>query len=173
VYVSPAELRDALGAVELSQLATPQGRIELTADKLNAAIAGTLPNTDADYTDAVAAVATITEKLTFRAAYVDGFLGAYSPLPIADAEVPDLIKQIVVALTRFDLAGAAPPATVTKRYDDARKDLKDISDGVIVLPLATSAATQQTGGAADAYGPAPIYSRETTVRFQSPCGRFP
>ena len=172
MYVSPAELRDALDAVELSQLSTPDGRPALDKAKLNAIIAGTLASSDPDFADATLALATINEALDRRQSYVNGFLGGYSPIPIADADVPDLIKQIVIALVRYDLANA-PTAAVTRKYTDALNDLKEIGDGTIKLPLAANSATIEAGFAPDAEGPAPIYERSVTQRFQSPYGRFP
>jgi phage gp36-like protein len=172
LYVSPVELRDAVGAVELSQLATPAGRLALDAAKLNAIIAGTLAGSDPDFADATLALATINEALERRQGYVNGYLAAYSPLPIADADVPDLLKQIVIALVRYDLANA-PTAAVTRRYTDALADLKAIGEGTIKLPLASNSATTETGFGPDTYGLDPIYSRGATQRFQSPSGRFP
>jgi phage gp36-like protein len=173
MYVTPAGLRDALGSVELSQRATPGTRAPVPAAKLDAAIAGTLANGDPDYDAATQAVATITQVLTVRSNYVDGFLGLYAPLPIADAYVPAIIKQIVIALARFDLSANAPSDTVTKRYDDARKDLVLIQAGTLVLPLPTGSTTTESGSGPQTYGPLPIYGRCSTRRFQSPDGRFP
>jgi phage gp36-like protein len=173
MYVTPAGLRDAIGTVELSQRTTPGKRAALPAAKLDAAIAGTLASSDPDYADALQAIATATSALTNRSTYVDGFLAAYSPLPIADAYVPAIIKQIVIALARFDLAANAPSDTVTKRYDDARKDLLLIQSGTLKLPLPTGSSTVEVGFGPQIVGDDPIYTRCSTRAFQNPEFRLP
>lgn len=69
-------------------------------------------------------------------ALVDGYIGSRYTLPLA--AVPAFIVAIAADLTRYELYEEAPTKEVIERRKMAIDMLKDIRDGKILLPGATS-----------------------------------
>lgn len=173
-YLTPTELAASIDATELAQLATPLsfGRA-ISGAKMSAIIAGTLPSGDPDYPAAVAALATIVQVIANRSGYVDGFLvGQYAPVPIPDIYVPAVIKQIMVALVRYDLAKDAATQNVRDRYLDAIANLERIQSGDFGLNLPPASGVLG-GGPLIASGGDQVYTKASTRFYQSQWSNLP
>jgi phage gp36-like protein len=73
------------------------------------------------------------------ASLINGFLGSRYTLPLAST--PDLVKGWALDITRYRLWDDAAPEEVRRRYEDALKQLKQVSDGTISLPIVIAAPT--------------------------------
>lgn len=73
-----------------------------------------------------------TRAIADASADIDSYLAGRYALPLA-APVPRVITSIAAALTREKLHGTFPTDTVTKQADLARKQLRDLAQGVAKL----------------------------------------
>lgn len=108
-----------------------------------------------DYADAENAAAGI----------VDGYLAAKYTLPLAS--VPGMVLGWVGDITRYRLWDQQAPEEVRRRYDDALKQLRDISAGKMALPPGVGGAPQATAGAfeADGYNDERVFTAATLASF--------
>lgn len=75
----------------------------------------------------------IAAALTDASATVDGYVGARYAVPLSP--VPEIIVRITADLARERLHDDSPTDQVTRRADQARKDLEAIAKGIMVLPV--------------------------------------
>lgn len=78
--------------------------------------------------------AVVNRALADADALIDGYLAARYVLPLAS--VPPLLASIAAAVAFWSLHIAAPDDKVRKDYDDALRQLRDIADGRLRLPVA-------------------------------------
>ena len=113
----------------------------------------------------------LADDITAAESTVNAYVGRRYAVPVTNAVAVAFIK--VVTLDIFEElawsrgAGDELPARVTSRADRARKQLRDIADGIITLGGATAAAEQSSGGA-DAIvvdGNAPQFNRDHMEGF--------
>jgi phage gp36-like protein len=86
---------------------------------------------------------TLQETIEDADALIDGYLGSRYAVPLET--VPHLIRSISCDITRYKLWDDNAPDEVRKRYEDAVKQLRDIANGLISLPIDTPPS--ETGGA--------------------------
>lgn len=100
--------------------------------------------TDRD-TPATGAVveAVITRAVADAEAVIDGYLKKRYALPIT--EVPNLITDLAGAITIWKLHVHEPGGKVETDYKDAMRQLRDIADGKISLPLPDGSEATETG----------------------------
>lgn len=93
---------------------------------------------------------------------IDGYVGAKYALPLAS--VPKLLTTWAVSIARHTLFRNGPPEHVVKDYERAIAALKDVSRGLISLPVAAGedAPVSQTGKMMAAH-PAQVF---TPARLQ-------
>lgn len=117
-YVVRADLDQRFGASEIDQLLDRNNDATEDSGALDTAIADT---------DAL----------------IDGYLAALYTLPVV--LIPALLKAIACDIVRFKLWDDNAPTEVRKRYEDALKQLKDIANGLIKLPIDAVTSTNETG----------------------------
>jgi phage gp36-like protein len=76
----------------------------------------------------------VETAITDATNFADSYLGTRYTVPIADP--PEILKGIVAALAREQLHRTRPTPAVTENADRARAQLKDLSRGLAVLPIA-------------------------------------
>ncbi len=111
-YTTPQALVDEFGERELTELTD----------------VGTPPAGEVDYSVAQRACDRVNAEISAALA------GRYT-LPLA--AVPELLRYLALDLAHFYLYQVEPPDWVTKRFDAARKTLRDIQTGS--LPLGADA----------------------------------
>ena len=90
---------------------------------------------------------------------IDGYVGTRYDLPMA--EVPELVKIWAVSIARYNLHSAGAPDYVEQDFKDAVQALKDLSRGLVVLPLASgSAAVPGQGGGVLASHPGTVFTAD-------------
>ena len=122
-YVTKQQMIDRFGEAELIQLtdrATPA---------TNAIVDAVLDEARADAT-----------------ATIDGYLAGRYATPLAS--VPVIVERIAADIARYALYDNAAPEQITKRYDDAMRELMRIRRGEIVLDVAAAATTVTTSAPA-------------------------
>jgi len=139
-YATPTQFIQQFGVTEATQLLMDTERL-LTADLLQAAVAGSLPAVGAGVTQAMLDAATralthLQDKLTTQSAYMDGYLRSAVLLPLApnDANIGTL-QECCRSLTRVSLAIDADNATerMDKLGDQWRAWLRDVAAGRVQL----------------------------------------
>lgn len=88
----------------------------------------------------------VASALTTADRLIDGYVGARYSLSMV--EVPTLLNTWAISIARYYLHASGAPENVAQDFKDAVAALKDVSKGVIVLPLATgsTAVANQAGG---------------------------
>ena len=90
--------------------------------------------------------AVVNRAIADTDAVIDGYLKVRYVLPLVP--VPALVGDLAQALVIYKLHTAAPDATILKDYEDARKTLREISQGMVQLDSAgVEPATSDSGGA--------------------------
>lgn len=107
-YTTPQALVDEFGERELTELTD----------------VGTPRTGSVDYSVAQRACDRVNAE-------VAAALAARYPLPLAS--VPELLRYLALDLAHFYLYQVEPPEWVTKRFDAARKTLRDIQTGALPL----------------------------------------
>jgi phage gp36-like protein len=132
-YVTQAELVTRFGEAELVQLTDRT----LEATTINAGVlAGAIADADA---------------------MINARLQARVKLPLLT--VPLLLVNIASDIARYRLYDDRSPDHVTKRYDDAVKQLEQIRKGELDLGLDLLDATTPDAGGADYFGDERVFSR--------------
>ncbi len=85
----------------------------------------------------------VTEALQAATALIDGYVGAQYGLPLP--EVPPMLADLCCEIARLRLYLTTPPEFVQKRHDQALKTLRDVSTGVVKLPIAAGTAAEPPG----------------------------
>jgi len=81
--------------------------------------------------------ATVARALTYADAQINSYIGVRYALPLPST--PDLVKMLAVDIAVYRLAQDHTRLTdeIVKRYDDAIKQLRALSEGKAVLPIST------------------------------------
>jgi phage gp36-like protein len=133
-YATLSDLTDRAGETELRQIAD--------RDRDGVPDAGVIAAALADARDAI-----------------DGYIGAKYALPLAD--VPPLVRVWAVSIARYILHRNGAPDHVAQDYKDAIAALKDVSRGLITLPVAQGDAAPAPGASEVlAAHPAPVFTPE-------------
>ena len=83
------------------------------------------------------------EKIELAAAsLVGGYIASRYRLPLVT--VPDLVRGWVLDIVRHKLWSDRAPEEIRQRYDDAIGQLRDVSRGIIALPLDAAGAVAPT-----------------------------
>lgn len=138
-YATETDLLDRMGEHEMRQVAdhTRSG----TAD-----------------TEVVAAALADADNL------IDGYVGARYATPLPS--IPPLVRTWAVSIARYVLHRNGAPDHVEQDYKDAMAALKDVSRGLIALPVMPGeAAPTATGGTVMAEHPAPVFTRRKLRGF--------
>lgn len=75
---------------------------------------------------------------------IDGYLARSYALPLAS--VPGMVAAWAADIARYKLWDDRAPDEVRKRYEDALSQLKQVSQGIIALPVPTASGEQPAGG---------------------------
>ncbi len=90
--------------------------------------------------------ALVTDALADAEAEAAGYIGKAVSLPLAD--VPDTVKRIVCLIARYNLWQRQLPEDhpVYLAYRDAVKELRDIAEGRVALPISGGAGEAAVNG---------------------------
>lgn len=90
---------------------------------------------------------------------INGYVGAKYTLPLPS--VPDIVRTWAVSIARYILHRNGAPEHISNDYKDAIAALKDVSRGLIALPVAAgeTAPSSMTGQVMAAH-PAPVFTPE-------------
>lgn len=135
-YATLADLTARAGEAELKQIADRDRDGEIDAEVVDAALA------DADNT-------------------IDGYVATKYDTPLAI--VPDLVNTWAVCIARYVLHRNGAPDHVTDDYKAAIAALKDVSRGLIALPLPTGGNEPTKSGSIQASHPPEVFT-ETKLR---------
>lgn len=112
--------------------------------------------------------AKLEEAISDAEEEADGYLGKKYTIPLASP--PRLVKGIVAVLARFKLYKSQVPQSVKDEADLARKQLRDLSTGVMVLPGIDGGIAPEDGrpvaeSVASGDGPATVFSDSSMAGF--------
>ena len=131
-YATLDDLIDRAGEAELRQIADRDRDGVIDADVVAAALA------TAD-------------------AAIDGYVGAKYALPLPS--VPSIVRGWAISIARYTLHRNGAPDHVGQDYKDAILALKDVSRGLITLPVAAGeTAAAVSGGTVIAAHPEPVFT---------------
>ncbi len=100
--------------------------------------------------------------LTDASNVVDGYVGARHQLPLASP--PELLKQLTCDIARWKLYDDDATEAVTKRYEEAIAQLRDVARGVIVLQVAGT-EPPAAPDRAEVDGPDRVFDRDSMRGF--------
>ena len=133
-YATQQDLIDRFGREELAQLTDRDSGQVIDAEVLGRAL------TDAD-------------------AEIDGYLAARYCLPLASS--PAVLTRLAADIARYRLWADRASEAVRKRYEDAVRDLRQISSGAIVIDGAAPLAPAASGITVAQRSPDPLFGRST------------
>ena len=86
--------------------------------------------------------ASITRALAFASAQIDSYIGARYALPLPS--MPDLLRMLAIDIAVYRIAQDHTRLTdeILRRYSDAIDQLKALSSGRAVLPLAPASISE-------------------------------
>ncbi len=96
------------------------------------------------------------KALSDAAARIEAYLAGRHTLPLA--ATPEVLKVIAADLTRERLFTNHPTEEVTRRADQARKDLRDIATGNLVLIVDNAVVANNVADVPAVYSPETIFS---------------
>lgn len=106
--------------------------------------------------------AVLDSALSDAANTIDGYLAAKYPLPLVN--VPDVLIRLCGDIARYYLYDENASDQVTKRYDDAIKDLTKISNGTITLGV-PEAELPESSNTAEMQSAGSIWARDKSGGF--------
>lgn len=86
---------------------------------------------------------TFENAVSDSSALIDGYLAGSYTTPLTT--IPGLITAICCDIVRFKLWDDRAPDEVRKRYEDAMRQLRDISNGVLTLPAQALTPNSDSG----------------------------
>lgn len=97
---------------------------------------------------------------------MDAYLGGRYKLPFAEP-IPRLLVSIAAVLVREKLHGTYATEAVTREADQARRTLRDLSNGTATLTVDdTGEQPEQGGGIGSAWAaPGRVFDAETLAKF--------
>lgn len=103
--------------------------------------------------------------LSDAAARIEGYIAARYGLPLV--AIPPVLKVIAADLARERLFTNHPTDEVTRRADQARKDLQDIAKGVLELVGAAGVLVEETAAdEACIYAPAQVFTDDVLNSYR-------
>lgn len=96
------------------------------------------------------------KALSDAAARIEAYLANRHALPLATT--PEVLKAIAADLARERLFTNHPTEEVTRRADQARKDLRDIGSGALVLVVGNAVVTSDVNDQPAVYSPITVFS---------------
>lgn len=135
-YATLADLTARAGEAELKQIADRDRDGEIDTEVVDAALAD-------------------------ASSMIDGYVATKYDIPLAT--VPDLVRTWAVCIARYTLHRNGPPEHVTDDYKAAIAALKDVSRGLIALPLPSGGSEPTKSGSIQA-SHAPEVFTETKLR---------
>ena len=106
--------------------------------------------------------AKVEKALLDAGALVDGYLSARYKLPLPTT--PALIGQLVESIAIYRLYVSRPP-DIEQDYKNAIETLKQISKGLIQLPISENSAAPAQQGGVEFEGDAPLLDRKSLGGF--------
>ena len=119
-----------------------------------------------DNKDGAVDAAVVADAITRAQSEVDGYLATRYAVPIASP--PDLVKSLTAILTVHRLygrRGRGIPDDWAKRYDQAVRTLRDISNGTITLGVDPPPAESSKSTAGETFGPERMFDRDKLGSF--------
>ena len=142
MYATRADIEEIIGIDQLAVVATRDVDAGVSDDAINKALAD-------------------------ASGFIDGHVGERYSLPLTSPA--PLLRRPCVDIVVYYLAQGATLMTedIKARYDDARKVLKDIANGVIKLTLDTDGdgRSESERRVISVQGPDRIFTRDTLRRF--------
>jgi phage gp36-like protein len=105
----------------------------------------------------------IARCIADASARIDGYVAARHDLPLSEA--PPLLTGICERLAIYIAHGDAAPDKITKDYEAAMRELRDISSGALRLPLASGQESAQAQGTIETNEPERPFSADTMKGF--------
>lgn len=107
--------------------------VQQMTDRFGAAILVALTDRSVVATGAIDS-AVVTKALTDASEVIDGFLSAKYLLPLSST--PGVIADLCQSIAIYKLHLAEPDPKITRDYQDAMRQLRDIADGRMRVPVA-------------------------------------
>lgn len=104
------------------------------------------------------------KALVSAASRIEGYIRSRYELPLASA--PEVLKDIAADLARERLFTLHPTEEVTARADRARKDLKDIAAGTLLLVVANQPLSEGAADVPVVDAPASIFTNDVLGAYQ-------
>lgn len=149
MYVTPAQLADLPGSMELAQIASAEHRQIVDANLMEATLRGQDRSSWSAAEIAVAddALARIQNEIDITDQFVDGFLARRYPLPLAST--PGMLTTWARAIVRYrlhqHLISDEKTNPIARDYRDAIKFLALVADGTISLGAGDPTASGGSG----------------------------
>ena len=138
MYATQADLETRFGSDELAQL----------TDRVNGAAVD---------------AAVVARALADATAEIDGYLAVRYALPLPS--VPAVLGLIACDIARYRLYADRATETVTKRYDDAVRQLKALAAGSMALDGLAPPASTQGGIAVNARAPDRVFNAKSLAGY--------
>lgn len=169
MYVSPTQLAEVPGALELAQVASDSHKAIVDADLMERTLRGGDRSgfTPEQIAEADEALARIVQVIGETDQFIDGFLRFRYPLPLAS--VPDILTVWARAIVRYrlhkDLQGDDRTNPIVRDYRDAVRFLTEVREGRFSLGAGDTAVTNDSLDARFS-GDAPAFSRKQLGAFR-------
>lgn len=170
MYVTPAQLADRPGALEIAQAATPDRNAIVDAGLMDATLRTADRSTwaPADIAVADAALANVQAAIDDADSVIDGYLAKRYPLPLV--KVPGILVVYARAIARYNLHKSRQSLEATdpivRDYRDGIKFLTAVAVGQLSLgaddPVLDNPAITQ----AEFIGDAPVFGRDQMKSFR-------
>lgn len=149
MYITPAQLADRPGALEIAQVATPADEPLVDADLMDATLRGD-PQAGSPGEIAIAdqALAVVNTAITDAGSLIDGYLANRYELPFTGQQ--NLLAVWARAIARYLLHKERNPVAdddhITRDYRDALKALQQVAAGKLSLGASDPTAGAAGGG---------------------------
>lgn len=170
MYITPAQLADRPGSLELAQVATPEREPIVDADLMDA----TLRNADrsawtpAQTAIADAALANMQSAIDDADSVIDGYLAKRYPLPLAS--VPPILVVYARSIVRYTLhknrqsLEATDP--IVRDYRDAQKFLTAVASGALSLGATDPVLTDASAAEVQFTSDGTVFGRDQMQSFR-------
>jgi len=151
VYADIQELYDRFAAADIVRFADDTGTLAISGDGpeqvKNAYEGNSVSGTSDEVEAANEAAETVKDALRDAEAEVNGYVQSSYDVPLAATadETPRIIRRLTCNIGHY-LLQEAPTDAARERFEDARSDLKKISDGTMELGIQVDGEDSPSGG---------------------------
>ncbi|MBF0415599.1 MAG: DUF1320 domain-containing protein [Magnetococcales bacterium] len=147
-YATPEQMLIRFGAREMAQMATPDDAVVVDLNLMRLTV--TNGDRSAFDLDAIAVADRALDRILFALneadAAINSYLNGRYRLPLAsDLVESSCLPGLCCDIARYFLHDSKATDTVSRRYDDATRWLRDVAAGKAVLGAETDTAAPQSG----------------------------